>query len=38
MPIKIEYKDKVFFDYHLNERGNQILADSILKKINLENS
>lgn len=37
MPIKIEYKDKVFFDYHLNEKGNRILADSILKKINLEN-
>lgn len=38
MPIKIEYKDKIFFDYHLNEAANKILADSILKKINLENS
>lgn len=38
MPIKIEYKNKVFFDYHLNEMGNKILADSILKKLNLENS
>jgi hypothetical protein len=37
-PIKIEYKDKIFYDYHLNRKGNIILAESILKKINLENS
>lgn len=37
-PIKIKYKDKIFYDYHLNKDGNMILADSILKKINLENS
>ncbi len=37
MPIKIEYKDKIFYDFHLNEMGNKILAESILTKLNLEN-
>lgn len=37
-PIKIEHRDKLFCDYHLNSIGNKKLAESILEKINLENS
>lgn len=39
-PIKIAYRDKIFYDYHLNEEANLLLANSIINFIqkDLENS
>lgn len=31
--IKIQYRDKTFYDYHLNSEGNILVADSIIKHI-----
>lgn len=31
--IKIQYRDRTFYDYHLNSEGNILVADSIIKHI-----
>lgn len=37
--IKIQYRDRTFYDYHLNREGNVLVADSIINHIqrDLEN-